>query len=174
MSAEPTGPAVTDLSQPLYGASIGQAFVRFWKKYAVFSGRASRSEYWWWYFIAAVVNGILNTLGRVEGATGDVFSVISSLFGLAILVPTFALLWRRLHDTNRSGLWAFAPIALIAIGIVLLVIGGVIALAHTAAAAAVAVVLFIIGGVALLASAVVILILAALPTDPAGVRFDRP
>ncbi|MEV8252413.1 DUF805 domain-containing protein [Rhodoglobus sp. NPDC076762] len=44
-------PAVTgagdDLSQPLYGASFGAAVSRFWKKSTTFSGRASRSEFWW-------------------------------------------------------------------------------------------------------------------------------
>src|SRR6185312_8282818 len=35
------------LDQPLYGASFGQAIKRFFTKYATFSGRASRSEYWW-------------------------------------------------------------------------------------------------------------------------------
>ena len=51
-------PSEVPLSQPLYGATMGQAINRFWKKYVVFSGRASRSEYRkasvstsesWWY-----------------------------------------------------------------------------------------------------------------------------
>jgi uncharacterized membrane protein YhaH (DUF805 family) len=48
-SGDPSGPATTarDLALPLYGASFGQAITRYFKKYATFSGRASRSEYWW-------------------------------------------------------------------------------------------------------------------------------
>jgi len=46
--ALPTGAtSADDLSLPLYGASFGQAIKRFFKQYATFSGRASRSEYWW-------------------------------------------------------------------------------------------------------------------------------
>jgi len=41
------GAAAPNLSQPLYGASMGQAVVRFFKKYARFKGYASRSEHWW-------------------------------------------------------------------------------------------------------------------------------
>ena len=47
------------LSQPLYGASIGQAITRFFKKYATFSGRASRSEYWWVYLMNSVIGMVL-------------------------------------------------------------------------------------------------------------------
>ena len=37
------------LDAPLRGATFGQAFTRFFKKYAIFHGRASRSEFWWWF-----------------------------------------------------------------------------------------------------------------------------
>lgn len=44
-----------DLSRPLYGASFGQAVKRFFKNYANFTGRASRSEYWWVALFQALV-----------------------------------------------------------------------------------------------------------------------
>ncbi|GAA1929586.1 hypothetical protein GCM10009775_22050 [Microbacterium aoyamense] len=107
------------LSQPFYGASFGQAFSRFWKKYATFTGRASRSEFWWWYLANVIVVGVLYALTAIlgfSGATidattgttvpGPLFVVGSSLlglWGLAVLIPSLALAWRRLHDTNRSG-----------------------------------------------------------------------
>src|SRR4051794_17713464 len=53
------------LSQPLYGATIGQAVRRFWKKYVTFTGRASRSEFWWWYLVAVLVSIVLNTINRL-------------------------------------------------------------------------------------------------------------
>jgi hypothetical protein len=63
----------TPLSAPVYGASLGVAFSRFWRKYATFSGRASRSEYWWWVLIAvivAVVFSIIGTARPLAGSTG--------------------------------------------------------------------------------------------------------
>ena len=47
MSDFSTGSTQAPLDAPLREASFGQAFVRFWKKYVVFHGRASRSEFWW-------------------------------------------------------------------------------------------------------------------------------
>ena len=47
---------------PYYGAPFPVAVRRFFKKYATFSGRASRSEYWWWVLVAAVVGIIINVI----------------------------------------------------------------------------------------------------------------
>jgi uncharacterized membrane protein YhaH (DUF805 family) len=80
-------------------------------KYADFTGRASRSEYWWWTLFV-----ILASL-----ATGFINEIVSMLFSLATLLPGLAVGARRLHDTNRSGwlqlLW-FIPI----IGWIILII----------------------------------------------------
>ena len=48
--AAPT--ATVPLDKPYYGCSFQEAFLRFWKKYTVFKGRASRSEFWWWVLAA--------------------------------------------------------------------------------------------------------------------------
>ena len=45
--------------RPLYGAGFGQAVRRFWSKYATFSGRASRSEFWWWQLANLLVAVVL-------------------------------------------------------------------------------------------------------------------
>ena len=71
------------------------------KKYAVFSGRASRQEFWMFVlfnFIIAVVLGLVSSLLGGRG-------VLQNLYGLAVLVPTIAVSVRRLHDTGRSGKW---------------------------------------------------------------------
>lgn len=78
-------------------------------KYATFSGRATRPEYWWFvlfYFVtAAVLNLIDNALGLGAGpdARGG---LLSFLFALGMLIPLLAALVRRLQDTGRSGWWA--------------------------------------------------------------------
>jgi uncharacterized membrane protein YhaH (DUF805 family) len=64
-------------------------------KYADFSGRASRSEYWW-FFLFIVLVGV---------ATSLVSDWVSTVFLLATLLPSLAAATRRLHDTERSGWW---------------------------------------------------------------------
>lgn len=49
------------LDKPYYGCSFQEAFLRFWKKYTVFKGRASRSEFWWWVLAAFGINIVLDT-----------------------------------------------------------------------------------------------------------------
>lgn len=78
------------------------------KKYAVFDGRARRSEYWYFAlfnFIAGILVGILASILE--------FKQLGNIYSLAVLVPSLAVLSRRLHDTNRSFWWAllmFIPI----------------------------------------------------------------
>lgn len=105
------------LDQPLYGAGFGQAIKRFFKKYATFSGRASRSEYWWVQLFNAIIGGVLYAIsmammvGSIDTTTGELTSAafavpmfILGLYGLAVIVPTIAITVRRLHDANFSGL----------------------------------------------------------------------
>jgi uncharacterized membrane protein YhaH (DUF805 family) len=77
------------------------------KKYAVFSGRARRKEYWYFFLfnllitiVLLVIDGMAGTL-IAEGGIG----LLSSIYGLAVLIPFFAVAVRRLHDTDRSGWW---------------------------------------------------------------------
>jgi uncharacterized membrane protein YhaH (DUF805 family) len=106
---------------PLYGASLLEAVSRFFKKYATFSGRASRSEYWWWTLVASIISLVLNVVmlvGDSAGATlrpdgtsvpgpGYVVGlVLAAIWFLAVLVPSLALTVRRLHDANYSG-WMY-------------------------------------------------------------------
>ncbi len=104
-------------SEPLPGASIGEAFLRFWTKYAVFTGRASRSEYWWWALVYAVVYAVV-LVGEYAFPNGSLgYLALSLLFlgwVLAIIVPSYAVLSRRLHDANLSAwniLWWLVPFA---------------------------------------------------------------
>lgn len=91
-------------------------FIDVVKKYAVFSGRARRAEYWYFglfYLIFSIV------LTIIDGATGMLdmesgMGVLSSIFALALLVPSIAVTIRRLHDTGRSGWWLL-PLVLIPI-----------------------------------------------------------
>jgi uncharacterized membrane protein YhaH (DUF805 family) len=70
-------------------------------KYADFSGRARRSEYWYWYLALVIIYAIFALLARASNA----FWVIGALVDLALLIPTLAVGVRRLHDTARTGWW---------------------------------------------------------------------
>jgi len=80
-------------------------------KYATFSGRALRSEYWYFYLfnvLASIVLGVVDSM-----AFGMQAGILRGLFGLAMILPTLAAGARRLHDTDRSGWWQllwFVPI----------------------------------------------------------------
>ena len=73
------------------------------QKYAVFSGRASRSEYWWWRAFIVLANVALTVAGVIIG-----FSYLSSLFSLVTFVPDLVVSVRRFHDTGRSGWYILA------------------------------------------------------------------
>ena len=75
------------------------------KKYAVFSGRARRMEYWMFglfYLIFAIVLGIIDSILGIGWEGGG---LLSSLFLLAMVIPSIAVTFRRLHDTDHSGWW---------------------------------------------------------------------
>ncbi len=90
-------------------------FLTALKKYAVFSGRARRSEYWYFvlfYFLFAIglalIDGITGTFNQASG-----MGLLSGLLTLGLLIPSIAVSIRRLHDTDRSGWWlliAFIPL----------------------------------------------------------------
>ena len=104
-------------------------------KYADFSGRAQRSEFWWWnlgyaivyYAIYFVIGGVyggdlsrfMETQDFAYYPTGMV--VWLGLFNLAFLLPNLAVSVRRLHDTGRSGWWFLLNFLCCVGGIVLLV-----------------------------------------------------
>lgn len=71
------------------------------KKYAVFEGRARRSEYWYFALFSGIISGVL-TVGLGEGASG--------LYSLGVFIPTLAVGVRRMHDVGKSGWYLLIPI----------------------------------------------------------------
>lgn len=72
-------------------------------KYAVFSGRAVRSEFWWFVLFTIVGNVILSIIDVAIGMGG--LQPLSNLFSLATIIPSLAVGARRLHDIGKSGWW---------------------------------------------------------------------
>ncbi len=83
-----------------------QAVKTCFSKYATFAGRAMRSEYWWFALFGLLVNIALSIVDAVIfGFETDNLSLFSSIFSLAIFLPSLAVAARRLHDTDRSAWW---------------------------------------------------------------------
>ena len=102
--------------------NLPTAVATCFRKYATFSGRAPRSEYWyfqlfnWLIFLALAI--VLSRLGpAIPGGTdargeSPIIGSVIGIYFLAIMLPNLAVAVRRLHDVGRSGWWyliAFAP-----------------------------------------------------------------
>jgi uncharacterized membrane protein YhaH (DUF805 family) len=77
------------------------------KKYAVFSGRSSRSEYWYFVLFYVLFLFVFIFIDVMIGSYDSEAEIglFSGVFLLAMLIPSIAVLVRRLHDTDRSGWW---------------------------------------------------------------------
>lgn len=81
------------------------------RKYAVFSGRARRAEYWYFLLFYILISIGVTILDLSLGVSW--MGLPSMIFALAMAVPSLAVSVRRLHDTDRSGWWAliaFIPV----------------------------------------------------------------
>lgn len=81
------------------------------KKYAVFSGRARRKEYWMFVLFNLVFSFLLGFTDGLLGLIGESgYGLLSSIYSLAVLIPSIAAGVRRMHDTDHSGWWLLFPI----------------------------------------------------------------
>lgn len=96
--------------------SFWEAVRTCFRKYADFTGRASRPEYWWFVLSYLVAFSGAVIVDGVVGARG----ILTLIVFLVYLLPSWAALVRRLHDTGRSGWWYFISWVPL-VGIVLLV-----------------------------------------------------
>jgi uncharacterized membrane protein YhaH (DUF805 family) len=166
------------------------------KRYAEFSGRSRRTEYWMFQLFMFLVYMAMVVLMMVVGggalmmaSGGDPSSAMAAggavmlifglycVFALAMFIPSLAVSVRRLHDTNRSGWWLLAPIS----GYVVMLVGAML----TAASPdnpAIGGILAAIGGIAALVLAIVLLVFMFLEgtrgpnnygADPKGEALDK-
>ncbi len=106
-------------------------FVEVLRKYAVFSGRARRKEYWCFalfYLVLYLISGVIDlVLGSIWRPGEAEIGVLALLLGIALFLPSLAVAVRRLHDTDRSGWWvliAFIPIVGVIVLLVFLILDG--------------------------------------------------
>ncbi|MFD7918671.1 DUF805 domain-containing protein [Streptomyces sp. NPDC059740] len=84
-----------------------------WRKYAVFHGRARRTEYWTFVLTHVVLMNIVRLLADHRIIERDTYHLVVQLYLLILVLPTVAVAARRMHDTGRSGwlaLFTFTPV----------------------------------------------------------------
>ncbi|MBF0239945.1 MAG: DUF805 domain-containing protein [SAR324 cluster bacterium] len=81
-------------------------YIEVLKKYAVFSGRSQRKEYWMFFLFNLIISFVL---GFIEGFAGGP-GITPNIYSLAVLVPSIAVGVRRMHDTDHSGWWLLLPV----------------------------------------------------------------
>lgn len=93
------------------------------KKYAVFSGRARRKEYWFFVLFNIIISIVLAVIDGVTGSFSPEagMGLLGGIYTLAVLIPGIAVSVRRLHDTERSGWWLLISLVPLIGAIVLLV-----------------------------------------------------
>jgi uncharacterized membrane protein YhaH (DUF805 family) len=100
------------------------------RKYAVFRGRASRSEYWWFTLFQIIISATFfmfafpNELHRLavykathvlppQGPGYAILGLVFDLVSLGLFLPNLGVVVRRLHDIDKSGWWylfGFVPL----------------------------------------------------------------
>lgn len=115
---------------------FGEAISLYFKNYVNFKGRSRRAEYWWPALMNIIVVVVLGggglALGGGMGALEDgdialpgiILFGILGLYALAIIIPSYAVFARRLHDINMSA-WLIIPIVLIGMAPVVGLLGSV-------------------------------------------------
>ena len=83
--------------------SFGEAIKSVFSKYATFSGRARRSEFWYFVLFNFLVSFVLGLI--------PFLSLVSGLWALAVLIPSLAVTVRRFHDIGKSG-WNYLIIVI--------------------------------------------------------------
>lgn len=101
------------------------------RKYANFTGRAPRSEYWRWILFSIIVGVVIGVVANIIDAITNnqmpgTISIVLLFF--AVLLPSLSVTVRRLHDHDKSGWWLLAlyiaPVILRVIGSFAILLGG--------------------------------------------------
>jgi uncharacterized membrane protein YhaH (DUF805 family) len=154
------------------------------KRYAEFSGRSRRMEYWMFVLFQVLLNIVfwilLTAIGGTALISGDVRGLMAAggaifilcmvygLIGLALIIPGIAVGVRRLHDTNRSGWWILAPFA----GYVVIIVGTMMAAASPNSPGAGGMLAFV-GGLVTLGLAILLFVFMLLDGTRGPNRFGE-
>ncbi len=87
-------------------------------KYAQFTGRSRRSEYWYFFLVNIILSYGLQ--GLALATEMSIFGILAAVVGLALFIPGLAVAVRRLHDIGRSGWWLLIALVPL-VGFILLI-----------------------------------------------------
>jgi uncharacterized membrane protein YhaH (DUF805 family) len=138
--------------------NITESIKTCFQKYAIFNGRAKRSEYWYFFlfgFISAVSLSILDMALFPTNENG----VLGLIFTLITFIPFISAACRRLHDINRSGWWQMLPYGIMFAGLILSLISET---------------LLAVGIVAGVVAAIILVFWLASPGENSKNRFGSP
>jgi len=97
-------------------------YLKAFKNYAVFNGRARRKEYWYFVLFNIIFSILLTAVDSFAGtldANGS--GLLSSIYALVVFLPSIAVAVRRLHDVDKSAWWMLIGIVPV-IGVIILFI----------------------------------------------------
>lgn len=75
-------------------------YIEVLKKYAVFSGRSARSEFWYFILFTIIIEAILMGIDSIVFGESR---ILYNIYQLVVFIPTLAVSVRRLHDVGKSG-----------------------------------------------------------------------
>lgn len=105
----------SDTSYPKKRVTFKEAVLTCFAKYATFKGRAGRAEYAYWYIFVVISYLLYRSLITASGLFVneesnepfiDIVSCIYFIFVLGMILPSFAVSVRRLHDMGKNGWWS--------------------------------------------------------------------
>ncbi|AET58584.1 DUF805 domain-containing protein [Paenibacillus terrae] len=94
-----------------------QWYLKVLQNYVGFQGRARRTEYWMFVLFSAIATFIISLIDGLVGLT----PILTYLYSLAVLLPSLAVIARRLHDTGRTGWWMLISLIPLVGSIILIV-----------------------------------------------------
>ena len=71
------------------------------KKYAIFKGRATRSEFWYFALFNFIVSIVIGIISKIIGDSKN--NILGNIYSLAVFIPSLAVGMRRMHDIGKSG-----------------------------------------------------------------------
>lgn len=94
-----------------------QWYLKALQNYVGFQGRARRTEYWMFILFSVIVSFVISLIDSLVGLS----PILTYIYSLAVLLPSLAVLARRLHDTGRSGWWILIALIPLVGSIILIV-----------------------------------------------------
>ena len=104
--------------------NIKESFISVFTNWSNFSGRACRSEYWYFYLSVILILAFLSLLEMAVGIFSEEFGYgpFSALFQIIVIIPSLAVVSRRLQDRGISGWWQLSYFTIIGIFVIIILL----------------------------------------------------